>query len=68
MQDSSRPRNEPEQSQAEFVASPCVGVCRLDTQQVCIGCGRHIVEITAAGVAARRGETGASGKLKKLET
>jgi predicted Fe-S protein YdhL (DUF1289 family) len=35
-------------------ASPCVGVCRLDAQQVCIGCGRHIVEIAAAGVEAER--------------
>ncbi|MFN3888780.1 MAG: DUF1289 domain-containing protein [Beijerinckiaceae bacterium] len=35
-------------------ASPCVGVCRLDDRQVCVGCGRHIVEIAAAGVAAER--------------
>jgi predicted Fe-S protein YdhL (DUF1289 family) len=38
----------------EAVASPCVGVCRLDDNQICIGCGRHIVEITYAGVAAER--------------
>lgn len=34
--------------------SPCVGVCRLDSAQVCVGCGRHIVEIAAAGVAAEQ--------------
>jgi predicted Fe-S protein YdhL (DUF1289 family) len=32
--------------------SPCVGVCKLDARDVCIGCGRHIDEIAAAG--ARR--------------
>jgi predicted Fe-S protein YdhL (DUF1289 family) len=38
----------------EAVTSPCVGVCRLDQNQICVGCGRHIVEITYAGVAAER--------------
>jgi predicted Fe-S protein YdhL (DUF1289 family) len=28
------------------VASPCTGVCQLDAQQVCIGCGRTAGEIT----------------------
>jgi predicted Fe-S protein YdhL (DUF1289 family) len=32
--------------------SPCVGVCKLDARDVCVGCGRHIDEIAAAG--ARR--------------
>lgn len=40
--------------QASAPASPCVGVCQLDAQQVCIGCGRHVIEITAAGVEAAR--------------
>ena len=35
-------------------ASPCNGVCRLDAQQVCVGCGRHVAEIVAAGVEAER--------------
>ena len=30
---------------------------RLDDRQICIGCGRHIVEIAAAGVAAERKRT-----------
>jgi uncharacterized protein len=30
-------------------ASPCVGVCRLDASNVCIGCGRTIEEIISAG-------------------
>lgn len=27
------------------VASPCIGVCRVDGQGVCVGCGRTIDEI-----------------------
>ncbi len=41
-------------AQARALASPCVGVCRLNDQQICVGCGRHVIEITAAGVAAAR--------------
>jgi len=26
-------------------ASPCIGICRIDAQRVCIGCFRHIDEI-----------------------
>jgi len=29
----------------EAVDSPCVGVCRVDTDFICIGCGRHIEDI-----------------------
>ncbi|MHC5540915.1 DUF1289 domain-containing protein, partial [Singulisphaera rosea] len=30
----------------EFVASPCVGICRMDsTSGLCIGCARTIAEI-----------------------
>lgn len=27
------------------VESPCIGVCKLDTQSVCTGCGRSLAEI-----------------------
>ncbi|MCW5939709.1 MAG: DUF1289 domain-containing protein [Fimbriimonadaceae bacterium] len=27
------------------VSSPCTRVCRLNEEQMCIGCGRHIEEI-----------------------
>lgn len=27
------------------IASPCIGICKLDPQSVCTGCGRSIVEI-----------------------
>ena len=27
--------------------SPCVSVCKLDPDNVCIGCGRHIDEVIA---------------------
>ena len=29
--------------------SPCIGVCTLNEQNVCIGCNRHIDEIVQAG-------------------
>ena len=31
------------------VASPCVRNCCLDEQEICLGCGRSLVEITAWG-------------------
>jgi uncharacterized protein len=39
------------------VASPCVDICRLDAQGLCIGCRRTIEEISEwphAGEARRR--------------
>jgi len=33
--------------------SPCIKVCKLNEQKVCIGCGRHIDEIIAAGKARK---------------
>lgn len=27
------------------VASPCIGICRVDGEDVCLGCGRTIDEI-----------------------
>ncbi len=32
---------------SECVPSPCVGVCTLDDEQVCIGCSRTAAEIAA---------------------
>lgn len=29
--------------------SPCIGVCKLDKDKICIGCGRSIEEIKKAG-------------------
>jgi len=34
------------------VPSPCINVCVLDGDKVCVGCGRHIDEIVAWGSAA----------------
>jgi uncharacterized protein len=31
----------------DVVVSPCVGTCKLDALQVCVGCGRTIEEIGA---------------------
>jgi uncharacterized protein len=39
------------------VPSPCVDICRLDAQQLCIGCRRTLGEISEwprAGEARRR--------------
>jgi predicted Fe-S protein YdhL (DUF1289 family) len=33
------------------VPSPCINVCTLDRDHVCVGCGRHIDEIAAWGSA-----------------
>ena len=30
--------------------SPCIGTCILDSENICVGCGRHIEEIIAAGL------------------
>jgi len=27
--------------------SPCIGICKLDPLQICVGCGRHVDEIVA---------------------
>ena len=29
--------------------SPCIGVCTLNEENICIGCGRHIDEIIDMG-------------------
>ncbi|XZE56305.1 DUF1289 domain-containing protein [Planctomycetaceae bacterium SH139] len=31
------------------VESPCINVCELSQQQVCIGCGRHVSEVALWG-------------------
>lgn len=33
-------------SEAEFVSSPCISVCLLDNNDVCVGCYRTADEIT----------------------
>lgn len=29
------------------VPSPCIGLCKLDAEHVCVGCGRRMHEIVA---------------------
>jgi predicted Fe-S protein YdhL (DUF1289 family) len=36
-----------------IIESPCVRQCCLDTQDICLGCGRHIDEITGWQAACR---------------
>lgn len=48
--------NAVEPTQVE-VASPCTGVCRVDSEDMCLGCGRQIDEIvewSRASEARRR--------------
>jgi uncharacterized protein len=35
------------------IASPCTGVCKLDTHNLCVGCWRSIDEIIAWPTASR---------------
>jgi predicted Fe-S protein YdhL (DUF1289 family) len=45
-----------ERLMADVVASPCIGICRLNAQKVCMGCGRtgnEIAEWLAASDARR---------------
>lgn len=37
----------PDQLQPDVVVSPCMGTCKLNARQVCVGCGRTIEEIGA---------------------
>ena len=37
-----------ETEDVEYI-SPCIGVCKLDKDKICIGCGRTIEEIKKAG-------------------
>ncbi len=57
-----------------LVSSPCVAVCKLDTMEICTGCGRHIREIRdwpeltreqKLDVVARAQERMASGNLNQ---
>lgn len=36
---------------AEQVASPCIGRCALDEDEVCVGCFRHVTEIAGWGLS-----------------
>jgi predicted Fe-S protein YdhL (DUF1289 family) len=38
------------QPQERVVASPCVHVCALDDEDICIGCQRTVTEITRWGL------------------
>jgi predicted Fe-S protein YdhL (DUF1289 family) len=52
------------------VASPCIGICRLNAARVCVGCGRTVDEIAQwlAASDARRADikTLASARLMSL--
>jgi len=49
------------------VASPCIDICRLDTQQVCVGCGRTLQEIADWGSASaeRRRQIVTAARLRQ---
>jgi predicted Fe-S protein YdhL (DUF1289 family) len=50
-------------------ASPCTGVCRLDAQGVCRGCGRVLSEIAEwpAASDARRRDIVAAARERRIE-
>ncbi len=51
-------------SPAAAAVSPCMGTCRLDARQQCVGCGRTLAEIAewSRATEARRREI-----LRELE-
>jgi predicted Fe-S protein YdhL (DUF1289 family) len=62
----------PSRAAPEQVASPCVNICTLDAESVCIGCGRHIDEIAVWGAASpllkRRIAAAARERLARLQS
>ena len=54
------------------VQSPCIDICTLDRDEVCIGCGRHIDEVVAWGTAPdelkRRILEAAERRLAQMQT
>lgn len=50
-------QDEAEDVKAPPTRSPCVSICKLDPKgQFCIGCGRTLAQIAAAGNAAGTGD------------
>lgn len=50
-------QDEAEGVKAPPTQSPCVAICKLDPKgQFCIGCGRTLAQIAAAGNAAATGD------------
>ncbi len=40
-------------SELEYIQTPCVMICQLDDDDVCVGCGRTLDEIGAWTFASR---------------
>ena len=36
----------------EPVVSPCIGVCELNSEEICLGCGRSLQDIAAWSAAS----------------
>jgi predicted Fe-S protein YdhL (DUF1289 family) len=47
------------------VQSPCVDICRLDAQGLCVGCRRTIEEITEGSRASEARRREILGKLER---
>jgi len=43
-----------EQNNAGKIPSPCVRNCCLDQEDICLGCGRHLDEITGWNAASEQ--------------
>lgn len=50
------------------VRSPCVGVCALDENDLCIACQRSGIEIAEWGVYSNEEKISVWEKIKKRET
>lgn len=48
--------NDPAKAKEEVVHSPCVGVCALDDDDICIGCWRSGQEISRWGYLDNAGK------------
>ncbi|WP_207063645.1 DUF1289 domain-containing protein [Motiliproteus sp. SC1-56] len=54
--------------EAARVPSPCTGVCRLNRQDCCIGCGRTGLEIAEWGVMNNAEKQAVLVRIKREET
>jgi predicted Fe-S protein YdhL (DUF1289 family) len=58
-------QSKPEKEEAPWVASPCVSICALDENDVCIGCFRTGNEISGWGRMANEQKHEVIARCKK---
>ncbi len=55
------------QSLAEPVASPCVSICALDENDICVGCQRSGAEITVWSTSSEEQKAAIMEKVRERE-